>query len=140
MSSGETKGIRASLILEILGRPQEHLIENLKKIIEQIKKEPSVKVSSERINEPKELENQKGFYTSFAEVQVGVEEIRYLAILMFKYMPAHIEVIEPELIALTNNGWGDIFSELTRRLHSYEEVTRALQMQLAEMQKKLNEK
>jgi hypothetical protein len=54
-------------------------------------------------------------------------------------MPAHIEVIEPELIALTNNGWTDILSELTRRLHAYEEVARMLQLQNAQMQKKLNE-
>ena len=138
-SKNETKNIRASLILEILGRPAQHLIDNLEKIIGEMKKEQGVKVISKNINEPKELEQQKEFFTSFAEVEVEVEEIRYLAILMFKYMPAHVEVIEPELIALTNNGWGDIFSELTRRLHSYEEVARMLQMQNQQMQQKLIE-
>ena len=54
-------------------------------------------------------------------------------------MPAHVEVVEPELIALTNNGWTDILSELTRRLHGYEEVARVLQFQNSEMQKKLKE-
>jgi len=56
---------------------------------------------------------------------------------MFKYMPAHIEVISPELIALTNNGWGEILSELTRRLHGYDEVARVLRFQNAQMQEKL---
>ena len=58
---------------------------------------------------------------------------------MFKYMPAHVEVVEPELIALTNNGWTDILSELTRRLHGYDEVARVIQIQNSQMQKKLEE-
>ena len=54
-------------------------------------------------------------------------------------MPAHIEIISPELIALTNNGWGDILSELTRRLHAYDEVARVLTFQNNQMQEKLRE-
>jgi hypothetical protein len=58
---------------------------------------------------------------------------------MFKYMPAHVEVVEPELIALTNSGWTDILSELTRRLHGYDEIARMMQMENHQMQKKLDE-
>ena len=54
-------------------------------------------------------------------------------------MPAHIEVVSPELIALTNNGWGDILSELTRRLHAYDEVARVLRFENGQMQEKLKE-
>ena len=84
-------------------------------------------------------ENKKGFYTTFAEIEVEVEEILYLAILMFKYMPAHIEIVEPELIVLTNNGWNDILNELTRRLHGYDEVARVLQVEKDILEKKLRE-
>ena len=42
-------------------------------------------------------------------------------------MPAHMEIISPEKISLTNNGYGDILNELTRRLHGYDEVARVLQ-------------
>ena len=85
------------------------------------------------------VKDKKDLYTTFAEIEVEVEEILYLAILMFKYMPAHVEVVEPELIALTNHGWGDILSELTRRLHGYDEVAKVLQFQNSEMKKKLEE-
>ena len=82
---------------------------------------------------------QEGFYISFTEVEVEVEEILYLAILMFKYMPAHIEIVSPELIALTNNGWNDIQNELTRRLHGYDEVARVMQMEKGILEKKLRD-
>ncbi len=134
-----TKGIKAIFILEIIGRPKEHLVQTLDKLIESIDKEKGVKVIGEKINEPVELKNNKDFYTTFAEVEVEVEEILQIAILMFKYMPANIEIIEPELIALSNNGWNDILNELARRLHAYDEMARVLQIQTAKLQRDLKE-
>jgi len=135
----ETKGIRSTIILEIIGKPPEHLIETLEELMKKISEEKGVQVLGKKINEPILMKDSKEFYTTFAEVDIEVEDILYLAIVMFKYMPAHVEVVEPELIALTNNGWTDILSELTRRLHGYDEVARVIQIQNAQMQKKLRE-
>ena len=137
--SMETKGIKATLILEIIGKPPEHLVETLEEIAKKIDEEKGVDVIGKKINEPILMKDNKEFYTTFAEIDIEVEEILYLAIVMFKYMPAHVEVVSPELIALTNNGWTDILSELTRRLHGYDEVARVMQIQNSQMQKKLEE-
>ena len=138
-SSLETKGIKATLILEIIGRPPEHLVKALEELIKQIDEEKKVSVKSKKINEPILMKDSKDFYTTFAEVDIEVEDILNLAIVLFKYMPAHVEVVSPELIALTNNGWTDILSELTRRLHGYDEVARTIQIQNSQMQKKMQE-
>ena len=137
MSSDE--GIRAIMILEIIGRPKEYLVENLEKIIEEMGKEKGVKIMSKSIKEPVEMKKEEGFFTTFSEVEVEVEDMLYLAMLMFKYMPANIEVISPEIIAISNNGWSEILSELTRRLHSYDEVARIVQIQNQELMKKVKE-
>ena len=139
MNLNETKNIRVMLIIEVLGRPPKHLTEALEKISGKIDEEKGVTVKEKKINKPVKMKEQKGFYTSFAEIEVEVEEILHLAILMFKYMPAHIEILSPELIALTNNGWNDIFNELTRRLHGYDEVARVIQTEKAILEKKLRE-
>ncbi|MEK6898015.1 MAG: hypothetical protein AABX28_01510 [Nanoarchaeota archaeon] len=138
-SYDETKGIVAALILEVIGKPPEHLTETLNELIEKIDEEKNVKVIGKKINEPVLMKNQKDFYTNFAEVEVEVEDILYLVILMFKYMPAHIEIISPEFIALTNNGWNDIMNEITRRLHGYDEVARVIQIEKNILEKKLRE-
>ena len=135
----ETKGITAVMILEAVGKPPEHLVEALENLLKEMDKEKGVSIISKDINEPIEIKDQKGFYTTFAEVEVEVEEIAHIAILMFKYMPAHIEIVYPELIALTNGGWNDIFNELTRRLHGYDEVTRVTQVEKSILEKKLRE-
>ena len=136
---GETKGIRAMMIIEVIGKPPEHLVETVENIIKKIDEEKGVSVVEKKINEPTIMKDQKEFYTTFGEIEVEVEEIILLAALMFKYMPAHIEVIEPELIALTNNGWNEILNELVRKLHGYDEVARILQVEKTLLERKLRE-
>jgi hypothetical protein len=127
MSSDERKKIDAVLILEVLGRPPEYLIETLDTIIKSIGEEKGVVVKRTDIKQPVEMQNQKDFYTSFAEIEVETEEILYLAILLFKYMPAHVEILSPQNLTMSNSGWDDIFNEITRRLHGYEEIVRITQ-------------
>jgi hypothetical protein len=138
-SSMETSGIRATLILEVIGRPPEHLTATLENMIKKIGDEDGVTIENQKINKPVLMKDHKDFYTTFAELEVVVENISILNVLMFKYMPAHMEIISPELIALSNNGWNDIFNETLRKLHGYDEVTRVLQVKHIKMQKRLNE-
>ena len=135
----ETKGIRAVIILDVIGRPPEHLIETLEKMIDDIDKEDGVDVKRKEIKKPTLMKDQKEFYTTFAEIEVEIEEILQLTRLIFKYMPAHIEIISPELIALTNNGWNEVLNELVRRLHGYDEIARITQLEKGMLQKKLQE-
>lgn len=133
------KRIRAVLVIEMIGRPFEYLVESINKSVEEMGKEKGIEIISKNIKEPMELKENKDFFSTFAEIEVEVEEIIYLEILIFKYMPAHIEIIEPELIAMTNNKWNDLFNEITRRLHAYDEVARVLQIQNMELRNKINE-
>jgi hypothetical protein len=127
MSSDDEKKIDAIFVLEIIGRPPEHLTETLENMANQIGEEKGVKIIGTRINEPIAMKEQKDFYSSFMEVEAEFDEILYLAVLMFKYMPAHIEIISPQNLTLSNAGFNDLFNELTRRLHGYEEIARILQ-------------
>ena len=154
MNSDETKNIKAIIILEVIGKPPEHLIETLENLIKQIDEEKGINVKKKEIKKPMPMEKKVGFlksggeekakqhkdfYTTFAEIEIEAEEIFNLAFLMFKYMPAHVEIISPELIALTNNGWNEIFNELTRRLHGYDEVARMLQVEKEILERKFKE-
>jgi hypothetical protein len=52
-------------------------------------------------------------------------------------MPAHIEILSPQNISMTNSDCDDVFNELTRRLHGYEEITRMVQVEKSILEKKL---
>jgi hypothetical protein len=133
------KTIRAVFILEAIGRPPEYLIETLNGLVKSISEEKGVKVVNHTLNPPVEMKNQKDFYTSFVEIEVELEHVLSIAILMFKYMPAHIEVISPEHLTISNAEMGDLFSELTRRLHGYEELARIMQNEKIILETKLRE-
>lgn len=135
----EKKGMLAVIMLEVIGRPPEHLIEILEKMIDDIDKEDGMNIRSKEIKKPTLMKDQKEFYTTFAEIEIEVEEILYLTRLIFKYMPAHIEIISPELIALTNNGWNDILNELVQRLHGYDEIARITKMEKDVLLKRVEE-
>jgi len=139
IDSRETKGITAMLIVEVIGRPPEHLTETLTGIIQKIGEEKDVIINRQKINEPVLMKDSKDFYTSFAEIEIEVEEVSTLAVLTQKYMPAYIEVISPEVLTLTNNSWNEILNDFVRKLHMYDEVTRVVQMREAQMQKELKE-
>jgi len=131
--------INAIMILEAIGKPAEHLTTALNNLVSEVEKEKGVIVLNKILNEPAVMKDRKDLYTAFVELEIEVEEILHIAILMFKYMPSHIEIISPELIALTNNGWNDLFNELTRRLHGYDEVARVIQIEKNILEKKLRD-
>jgi hypothetical protein len=149
----EKQKISALMILEVIGKPKEFLTETLENLAKQMDNEQGIVVKSKNIKEPKKMEERSGivnpakdglkieeqndFYVSFAEIEIEAENLFNLIFLMFKYMPAHVEISSPEVIALTNNGWNDVLNELIRRLHGYDEIARVLQVEKAILENKL---
>ena len=130
--------IEAVLIFEILGKPAEHLVETLEDIIRQIGEEKGVNIKEKKINEPNEA-GKEGLYTTFAEIIAEFNELMGLLIVLFKYMPAHVQIISPEKVSLKNNYINDILNELARRLHAYDEVARVIQLEKSVLETKLKD-
>lgn len=116
--------------IEVLGRPKEHLIETLEELSLKVNSEKGVKMLNKKINEPILVPDQKDLFTAFVELEFEIEDPMKLAILTFKYMPSHIEVLEPENFIFKNANFNELLNELTGRLHRYEELVRVLQMQM----------
>jgi len=127
------------MIIEVMGAPAKYLDETLEKISDDISKEAGVKILSKNINESKELEERKGLFTNFMEIEVETDSLSHLSILIFKYMPAHIEIISPENINLTNNTTNEVFNEIVRRLHGYDNLARIFQHEKAKLTAELEE-
>lgn len=149
----EKQKIRALLILEVLGKPPKYLTDTLQNLINQMGGEVGISVKSSNIREPKKMEEKAGvadstnkefkieqndFYISFAEIELEAENILNLVAIMFKYMPAHVEIVSPENIPATNIDMNEVLNELIRKLHSYDEVARVLQVEKAILENKLN--
>jgi hypothetical protein len=149
----EKQKISALMILEIIGKPKDYLVETLENIIKTMGNEAGLIIKNKNIKEPKKMEEQSGvanptkegikieehndFYVSFAEIEVEVDTLMDFFLLMFKYMPAHVEILSPTNFNIPNYYLKDIVNELIRRLHSYDEVARVLQVEKAILESKL---
>lgn len=149
----EKQKVSALMILEIIGKPEKYLVETLENLIKQMGNEQGIVIKNKNIKEPKKMEErseianqtkegikiaeQNDFYVSFAELEVEADNLTNLVLLMFKYMPAHVEILSPSNFAISNYDLKDILNELIRRLHGYDEVARVLQVEKAVLESKL---
>jgi len=117
--------IKTAIILEILGRPENYLKDSLKVILDKLKTEQGVKIINTKTAEPKKIGG-KDFFSAFAEVEFEADNLAVLVNLMFRYMPAHIEVISPEKLDIKNAELNSILNDLILKLHRYDELAKIL--------------
>jgi hypothetical protein len=127
MNSDDKLKVKGMMVIEVLGRPPEYLTETLQNLIKTMGEEKGVSVREKKLVEPIPLKEKPDFFSSFAEIEVETENVLDFSLLMFKYMPAHVEIISPQNLNLSHSGFNDILNELTRRLHGYEELMRITQ-------------
>lgn len=136
-SNNKSVKITAMMIIEIMGRPQKHLVETLEKMSNDVSNEKNITLIEKKIAKPTLVKNQKDLYSSFVELEVETISAMDLFILVFKYSPAHIEIIEPEKVTLTNHNLTEALNEVTRRLHKYDEIARVIQMEKQVLENKI---
>lgn len=119
----EKTPIRFRTIIEILGKPKDHVEQTFSKYIEQLKKEDSFSVLAEEYSEIKEQGN---LFSKFAELEMIAKDVPSLVGFCFDYMPSSIEIVKPEKIFFTHNEASNLFNDLQARLHRVDMVVKQL--------------
>jgi hypothetical protein len=134
--------VRAIMIVEIAGRPAEHVrtsLENHAKILNDVK---DVEVHTIKVSDPKEIEiDQKAegvpaggpMFTCFAELDFETRNFARLSEIMFDFMPSSIEVIEPANVSMNIEEATSLLNNLSGRLHRYDEIAKIAQMRNQQM-------
>ncbi len=119
-----TEKVQAVMILEILGRPKEHLQKALQSLVQRIVSEKGVLIIEQTLHEPVKVKESKDLFTSFAELTLEVDSLSLYFGVMFAYMPANIELIAPEKFTLTNAELTQLGNKIIQRLHDYDAITK----------------
>jgi hypothetical protein len=130
--------IRAIMIVEIAGRPAEHVKESLEKHVGGLKAFKDIKVNNLSVSEPKALEEIKDAFTCFAEVDFSVETFGRLCDTVFDFMPSSIEILEPSKIDFTNLEATSLLNIVSGRMHKYDEITRFANFRMEQTLAQLN--
>lgn len=118
--------LKAKFIIEILGRPVEHLESTLSELIDKIGTEKGVSMLKKQINKPKKVEKTENLWTAFADVDLSFESLPVFMNSIVTYMPAHIEVYEPEMFKMNTFEMNDFVNFIVSRLHNYDALAKRM--------------
>ena len=117
--------IRAVIIIEMMGKPADYLNETLSKFVSRMELEKGVKIINKKINKSKKVPDSE-LLSSFAEVEIEFDTLQHLLMIIFTYMPSHIEIISPEEIRLRNFEISSLCNDLTRRMLEYDSIAKKM--------------
>ena len=129
--------VRAIMIVEMAGRPPEHLKKTLTDYVENMRNLNQTKIFSIEISDAKRLESENEMYTCFAEIELETETLQRLIEIVFDYMPSSVEVLEPANLDFNNQNATVFLNDLAGRLHRYDEVAKMAQLQNYQLAQKL---
>ncbi len=120
---GEHAHIRCRTIIEVLGKPKEHVENAIKEYIEHIKQDSELVILNEDYSETQE---QGKLWSKFVELDLVIKGTRKLIAFCFEYMPSSIEVLKPEHLIMTNPELSNFLNDLQARLHNVDMIVKQL--------------
>jgi hypothetical protein len=125
--------IKALFIYEVLGRPPEHIKKALEEFIAKLNEQKGIKVENKKIHEPTACEDEhaKNLFTTFAEVELSIDNLNLLFSVVYNTLPATVEIMEPGELNIKNFNLSSVLTELTLKLHKYDEVAKTISMEKA---------
>ena len=121
--------IKAILTFEILGKPPEHIVQSLKEMIKKMGGQEGINIVNNKIHEPHQIEEEgkkTEFFTTFAEVEIEVETMNLLLLIVLNMFPSHVEIISPSEMSFKNFELGSILTDVTVKMHRYDEIAKGV--------------
>lgn len=131
--------IHANIIIELLGKPADYLEKVINGAVDKLSGEKGLELLGKKIHPVKLVEKSKNAYTIFAEAEVLVSGMPKLIEIIFDYMPASIEIVEPQNIKFKLEDANALLNDLTMRLHQYDAISKKLRLERQLLVKKLEE-
>lgn len=118
--------VKAKFVIEIMGRPPEHIKETLNTLVVKMGSDEGVSLISKEYHEPKAVDDSENLWTAFSEVELEFDSVHRLFNAVMTYMPAHVEIFEPENFKLDVAGINELANFFVATLHKYDSITKKL--------------
>ncbi len=114
--------IHFTTILEMMGKPKEHIENTLREYVEKIKSDENFEILRDDFEEAKEVED--GMFSVFVELEILSKRAEHLLWFCFDYMPSSIEIIDPEIIKHNSHDFSNYLNDLQSRLHNMDMIVK----------------
>ena len=122
------KNILFRAVIEVLGKPKEHVEESIKSYIKNLKENENFEIISEEFAEIKKQEEGE-MWMDFVELEIETSRIEDLIAFCFEYMPSLIEIIEPKKITFQDIEITRFLNDLQSKLHHVDMVAKQVKME-----------
>ena len=94
---------------------------------------------SHQDKEDKNSSNKEELYTSFADIELEADDINVIFRIVLNMLPSNVEIISPNEIVLKNFDASQLLTELTIKLHRFDEVAKVLHFDREKLIKRIKE-
>lgn len=127
--------IRCRTIIEVLGKPKEHVEKTIKQYVEKIKHDEDYVVLKEEFSH---AEKQEEYWSTFVEMEFLVKGVNNLVSFCFDYMPSSMEILSPEELVMPTQNINQLLNDLQARLHDVDMVVKQQKNQSDHLRENLN--
>jgi hypothetical protein len=120
-----TTEITFRALIEVLGKPKEHVKEALEKYVNQLKSNDKYKVLNEDYADVEKREEEE-LWATFVELELKTNSVEDLISFCFEYMPSSIEILSPAEFNLPDQEISHFLSNLQGKLHQIDMVAKQL--------------
>lgn len=118
--------LTAKFIIEILGRPADHLKTTLIELVDKIGKDKGVTIIKKEIHDPKQVEKVDNLWTTFADLDLRFDTIPLFFNTIMTYLPAHVEVYDPDSFKLNTFEINELANFVVGKLHNYDALAKKM--------------
>jgi hypothetical protein len=118
--------INARLVIELMGRPPEHIAESLNTLVVRMGAEKGVKIVDKKYNSPTRVKDTDNLFIAFAEVEAEFETLESFFGVVLNYMPANIEIFSPDKIKMSSHEVNSLSNFMIGKLHNYDAIAKRL--------------
>jgi hypothetical protein len=114
----------ARVIIQMMGAPKKHIEDTLKKYIAKIDEDyADIKVLKKYISPAKK---EGGHFNVFSELELEIEGTENLVWFCFDYMPASVEILEPDSLVYECHDFTNFLNDLQQKLHKVDMMIKSL--------------
>ena len=106
--------ILTRVIIEIVGKPKEHVDKALRVVIDNIKEQKNIEIVEKKLFN---AEKQEEMFSAFTELGVLFKDIQALIGFCFDFMPSSVEILDPEKLSFNSNKFAGLINDLLAKIH-----------------------
>ncbi|MFC1768933.1 hypothetical protein ACFLZX_04180 [Nanoarchaeota archaeon] len=118
----ENEHIRAKIIIEVVGKPKEHVDKAINSYVEKIKTDADFVLLNTKFAE---ITEQGKLFSTYVELEIVIKGITSLIGFCFDYMPSSVDIVKPESLAISNRELNAVINDLQAKLHNVDMVAKS---------------